>query len=79
MKMGCLSVRPSINNARKGNERVEAWLMRLLVSNAQFGFLVVEGDGNRIVVPEVHTAVNVPVRCEYGVEYPSGIGHQALG
>ncbi|MXZ26973.1 MAG: transcriptional regulator [Gammaproteobacteria bacterium] len=47
--------------AKKGNEPLETWLLRLLNPKIQFGFHVVEVDDNRIVVAEVHAAVNVPV------------------
>ena len=48
--------------ARKGNEPLEAWLLRLLNPKIQFGFHVVEVDDNRIVVAQIHATANVPVR-----------------
>ena len=56
------------HTAKKGNEPLESWLLRLLEPKVRFAFHVVEVDDNRIVVAEVDRASNVPVRFQ-NVEY----------
>lgn len=56
------------HTAKKGNEPLEAWLLRLLDPKVQFAFHVIEVDAHRIVVAEVYAALNVPVRFQ-NVDY----------
>ena len=56
------------NTAKKGNEPLENWLLRLLEPRIHFSFHAVDVDGKRIVVAEISRATNVPVRFE-GVDY----------
>ena len=56
------------HKAKKGNEPLEAWLLRLLDPKVQFGFHVVDVDGYRIVVAEIHATETIPVRFQ-NVEY----------
>ncbi len=54
--------------AKKGNEPLENWLLRLLDPRIHFGFHIVDLDGKRIVIAEIDRATNVPVRFR-GVDY----------
>lgn len=54
--------------ARKGNEELESWLLRLLNPRIEFSFNPVEIDGVRVVLLEVTAAVRHPVSFS-GVEY----------
>ncbi len=54
--------------AKKGNEPLEPWLLRLLDPKIHFDFHIVEVDNNRIAFAEVHAAGNIPVRFQ-NVEY----------
>ena len=56
------------HRARKGNEPLENWLLRLLEPRIHFSFHVVNVDDIRIVVAEIHRATSVPVRFK-GVDY----------
>ena len=56
------------NSARRGNEPLETWLLRLLEPRIHFGFHTVDVDGKRVVVAEIGCATNVPVRFG-GVDY----------
>ena len=56
------------NAAKKGNEPLEAWLLRLLEPKIHFRFHAVEIDGERIVIGEIDRATSVPVRFK-GVDY----------
>ena len=56
------------NSARRGNEPLETWLLRLLEPRIHFGFHTVDVDGKRVVVAEIGRATNVPVRFK-GVDY----------
>ena len=56
------------NTAKKGNEPLESWLLRLLEPRIYLSFHTVEVDGNRVVIAEVSPATNVPVRFK-GVDY----------
>lgn len=51
-----------------GNEELESWLLRLLEPKLHFRFLVVEVDGQRVVLLEIARAQRQPARFE-GVEY----------
>ena len=50
------------NTAKKGNEPLENWLLRLLKPRPHFKFHVVDVDGKRIVVAEIGRATDVPIR-----------------
>jgi ATP-dependent DNA helicase RecG len=54
--------------ARKGNEELESWLLRLLEPRIDFRFDAVEVDGHRVVLLEIAAAQRHPVRFS-GVEY----------
>lgn len=54
--------------ARKGNEELESWLLRLLNPRIEFSFNPVDVDGVRVVVLEVTAAARHPVSFS-GVEY----------
>jgi ATP-dependent DNA helicase RecG len=54
--------------ARKGNEELESWLLRLLEPHIDFKFTPVELDGQRVVLLEVSAATRQPVRFS-GIEY----------
>ena len=54
--------------ARKGNEELEHWLVRLLTPRLDLRFHTVEVDGKRIVVLEIPAAMHIPVQF-YGREY----------
>jgi len=55
-------------SARKGNEELESWLLRLLEPRIDFRFDAVDVDGQRIVVLEIAAASRRPVRFS-GTEY----------
>ena len=55
-------------NAKKGNEPLDTWLLRLLDPRIHFGFHDVMVDGQRIVLLEIDRASWRPVTFE-GVEY----------
>ena len=50
------------NSAKKGNEPLENWLLRLLKPRTHFKFHVIDIDGKRIVVAEIGRATDVPIR-----------------
>jgi len=54
--------------ARKGNEELESWLLRLLTPRIDFVFHEVEVDGQHVVLLEVDRASRQPVAFR-GVEY----------
>lgn len=54
--------------AKKGNEELESWLLRLLEPRIDFRFDAVEVDGHRVVLLEIAAAQRHPVRFA-GVEY----------
>jgi predicted HTH transcriptional regulator len=54
--------------ARKGNEELANWLLRLLDPRIDFRFHTLEMDGQRVVLLEVPAALRQPVRFS-GVEY----------
>jgi ATP-dependent DNA helicase RecG len=54
--------------ARKGNEELESWLLRLLNPRIDFRFCEVEMDGQRVVLLEIDAAARHPVAFS-GVEY----------
>lgn len=54
--------------ARKGNEELESWLLRLLEPRIHFRFDAVEVDGHRVVVLEIDAAARHPVSFS-GTEY----------
>ncbi|MDC0721635.1 ATP-binding protein [Nannocystis bainbridge] len=49
------------NKARKGNEALESWLLRLLEPRIEFSFSTVELDGKRVVLLEIVAASGRPV------------------
>lgn len=55
-------------SARKGNEELETWLLRLLEPRIDFRFESVDVDGQRVVVLEIAAAQRHPVRFA-GIEY----------
>ena len=63
-----VGTRFNFNVAKKGNEPLENWLLRLLEPRTYFKFHSVDVDGKRVVVAEISRATNVPVRFE-GVDY----------
>ena len=56
------------NTAKKGNEPLENWLLRLLNPRTYFKFHAVDVDSKRIVIAEIGRATNVPVRF-MGLDY----------
>ncbi len=56
------------HTAKKGNEPLENWLLRLLDPKINFSFHVVDLDGTRVVLAEIEQARSVPVRFE-GMDY----------
>jgi len=54
--------------ARKGNEELESWLLRLLTPRIDFRFYEVELDGERLVLLEIDRAARHPVAFS-GIEY----------
>ncbi|MYJ52128.1 MAG: transcriptional regulator [Gammaproteobacteria bacterium] len=56
------------HSAKKGNEPLENWLLRLLEPRINFSFHKIDVDGVRIVVAEIERARNIPVRFE-GIDY----------
>ena len=58
----------SPGTAKKGNEPLENWFLRLLKPSVGFSFHVVDVDGIRVVIAEIECAVNVPVRFK-GLDY----------
>jgi len=56
------------HTAKVGNEELENWLLRLLEPKLDFRFVVVEVDGQRVVLLEIGRAQRQPVRFQ-GVEY----------
>lgn len=54
--------------ARKGNEPLESWLLRLLSPKLDFRFDAVEVEGRRLVVLEIERASRIPVSFS-GIEY----------
>lgn len=60
------SFRPT--TARRGNEELESWLLRLLTPKADFRFHEIDVDGKRVVILEVERATRQPVRFQ-GIEY----------
>lgn len=60
------------STAKKGNEPLENWLLRLLNSSTHFRFLSADVDGKRIVIAEIGRATNVPVRFR-------GLGYVRVG
>ena len=54
--------------AKKGNEPLETWLLRLLKPRIDFRFQEIEVDANRVVLMEIDRASQHPVAFE-GVEY----------
>ena len=48
--------------ARKGNEELESWLLRLLEPKLEFRFLNVDVDGKQVVMLEISRAMVHPVR-----------------
>ncbi len=55
-------------SAKKGNEPLENWLLRLLEPRVHFEFSPVEVEGKHIVVAAIERATNVPVQFQ-GVDY----------
>ena len=55
-------------SARKGNEELESWLLRLLEPRIEFRFETVELDGQRVVLLEIAAAARRPVSFS-GTEY----------
>ncbi len=60
------------DTAKKGNEPLENWLLRLLVPRTHFKFHTLSVDGERIVIAEIGRATNVPVRF-------NGLGYIRVG
>ena len=56
------------STAKKGNEPLENWLLRLLEPRINFSFHVVDLHGIRVVIAEIERAANVPVRF-MGLDY----------
>ena len=56
------------SSAKKGNEPLENWLLRLLEPRTHFKFFDVSIEGKRIVVAQINHATNVPIRF-MGVDY----------
>lgn len=54
--------------ARKGNEELESWLLRLLQPRIHFRFIEFEHDDKHFVILEIPCAVHRPVRFS-GIEY----------
>lgn len=54
--------------AKKGNEPLESWLLRLLEPKLEFRFDAAEIEGQRLVILEVERAARTPVRFS-GTEY----------
>ena len=54
--------------ARKGNEPLESWLLRLLSPKLDFRFDAVEVEGRRLVILEIERASRTPVSFS-GIEY----------
>lgn len=54
--------------ARKGNEPLKTWLLRMLEPNVHVGFHAFAVDGKQIVLAEIGRAMNVPVRFN-GLDY----------
>src|SRR3990172_8806251 len=48
--------------ARKGNEALESWLLRLLQPQVEFRFTELDIDGQRVVLLEIAAAASRPVR-----------------
>lgn len=55
-------------SARKGNEELESWLLRLLSPRIDFRFCEVEVNGQRVVLLEIDAAARHPVAFS-GIEY----------
>lgn len=55
-------------NARKGNEPLETWLLRLLTPKVHFRFQTVDIDGRRVAILETERASDRPVSFS-GTEY----------
>lgn len=58
----CVGTTFKPSSARRGNEELESWLLRLLEPKIDFRFNTVEIDGQRIVVLELQRAARHPVR-----------------
>lgn len=56
------------HSAKKSNEPLENWLLRLLEPKINFSFHTVEVDGMKIVLAEIERARNIPVRFD-GMDY----------
>ncbi|MFT8320735.1 MAG: ATP-binding protein [Bacillus sp. (in: firmicutes)] len=54
--------------AKKGNEELESWLLRLLNPRINFAFYELDNDSGRVVILEIERANHTPVRFE-GQEY----------
>ena len=54
--------------AKKGNEELENWLLRLLSPKINFIFYILEDDGKYVVICEIQRAIHTPVQFE-GNEY----------
>ncbi len=50
------------HSAKKGNEELESWLLRLLEPKIEFRFLTVEVEGHRVVLLEIARTARHPVR-----------------
>jgi len=58
----------SLKLAKKGNEELENWLVRLLSPRIHFRFIEFETDGKQIAILEIPRAAHQPVQFK-GVEY----------
>lgn len=56
------------HSAKKSNEPLENWLLRLLEPRINFSFHMVKVDGANIVLAEIERARNIPVRFD-GMDY----------
>jgi ATP-dependent DNA helicase RecG len=56
------------NTAKKGNEDLESWLLRLLAPRIHFRFFEVIIDGKRVVIMEIPRAADKPVQFQ-GIEF----------
>jgi len=55
-------------SAKKGNEEIESWLLRLLEPKVEFAFFKLDVDGKSVVILEIASAFRHPVRFN-GEEY----------
>ncbi len=58
----------SPHTAKKGNEELESWLLRLLNPRIHFYFYALEIDGKKVVILEITRAARSPVQFQ-GIEY----------